>query len=584
MSWLQGWQYRKSHEIQGSTAGAQTDYQVKIVAHYGSEKFSFGAVTNVKADHAHQGITTDGTYVYTTDDSHIYKYRKDGTLVDSRDTSGDGTYGSHNGDLCYVDGKLYVVTCNYPNTPKAAAIAVYDASDLSFIGECVLSNPPDYGAGISYHDGKFWVIFDNPSNKVIWKMTQTDTTTFTKDAEYPLTYEISGGHGYQGCDWYKDYLFCNIHENSSPSTCDVYHWNGTGFDEFQRIDQPSWSGTWGGTAKASQGLAIENDGGTYYVWWASRGNDPDNDFAKTKLILGDWGENVCLNEKCRSDFGDIRFTDSDGTTELDYWMEDKVDGDYAIFWVKVPNIPAYPDTTTIYIYYGNPSATTKSNGADTFIVFDDFEDTDFSDWKSMGASAVMSQAVVDGRKVLKIDRQTTSGANAWKYKGAFSSLTSYVVECLEKDEDTSYNVAAGLAFAIDTANTRSYAVNLEGTSSYGKQYISKYYGDAGYDHFVSAIISLAKNAWYKHQAIVNGDTITYKVYDLSGNLRLSISGSDTEYPKTGFFGIRIWRSYSYFDDFRVRKYVDPEPSHGDWGSEETLSKKPTNLILTVTPL
>ena len=44
-------------------------------------------------------------------------------------------------------------------------------------------------------------------------------------------------------------------------------------------------------------------------------------------------------EKCRSDFGDIRFTDSDGVTELSYWMEEKVDGDYAVFWVKVPSIP-----------------------------------------------------------------------------------------------------------------------------------------------------------------------------------------------------------------------------------------------------
>jgi len=53
----------------------------------------------------------------------------------------------------------------------------------------------------------------------------------------------------------------------------------------------------------------------------------------------DDGEDVYLNGKCRNDFGDIRFTDSDGVTELSYWMEEKVDGDYAIFWVKVPSIP-----------------------------------------------------------------------------------------------------------------------------------------------------------------------------------------------------------------------------------------------------
>jgi len=53
----------------------------------------------------------------------------------------------------------------------------------------------------------------------------------------------------------------------------------------------------------------------------------------------DSGEDVYLNEHCRTDFGDVRFTDSDGETEIPYWMEEKVDGDYAVFWVKVPSIP-----------------------------------------------------------------------------------------------------------------------------------------------------------------------------------------------------------------------------------------------------
>jgi len=34
--WLSGWSYRKSHEINGSSAGAVTDYQIKIIVHYES--------------------------------------------------------------------------------------------------------------------------------------------------------------------------------------------------------------------------------------------------------------------------------------------------------------------------------------------------------------------------------------------------------------------------------------------------------------------------------------------------------------------------------------------------------------------
>jgi hypothetical protein len=65
--------------------------------------------------------------------------------------------------------------------------------------------------------------------------------------------------------------------------------------------------------------------------------------------------------KARLDYEDIRFTDSDGSTLLNYWQE--ADGR---FWIKVPSIPA-SSTKTIYVYYGNPSATSMSSVQNTFI-------------------------------------------------------------------------------------------------------------------------------------------------------------------------------------------------------------------------
>ncbi|RLE48498.1 MAG: hypothetical protein DRJ31_07160, partial [Candidatus Methanomethylicota archaeon] len=83
----------------------------------------------------------------------------------------------------------------------------------------------------------------------------------------------------------------------------------------------------------------------------------------------DVGASVYLNGKCKSDFSDVRFTLSDGVTELPYWIEEKVDGDYAVFWVMIPSIPAYPDKTLIYVYYGNPSAKSNSDKESTFPYF-----------------------------------------------------------------------------------------------------------------------------------------------------------------------------------------------------------------------
>jgi hypothetical protein len=68
---------------------------------------------------------------------------------------------------------------------------------------------------------------------------------------------------------------------------------------------------------------------------------------------------------CQNDFDDIRFTKADGASELDYWRERYVSGEYAVFWVEFDTIPASPNTTTFYIYYGNPDASSGSNGDNT---------------------------------------------------------------------------------------------------------------------------------------------------------------------------------------------------------------------------
>jgi len=63
----------------------------------------------------------------------------------------------------------------------------------------------------------------------------------------------------------------------------------------------------------------------------------------------------------RPDCGDIRFTDSDGNTLLNYWIEPNTcNTNNTKIWVKVPFIPG-GSSKTIYLWYGNPNATSMSN-------------------------------------------------------------------------------------------------------------------------------------------------------------------------------------------------------------------------------
>ncbi|MEM0243336.1 MAG: DUF2341 domain-containing protein [Candidatus Aenigmatarchaeota archaeon] len=80
-------------------------------------------------------------------------------------------------------------------------------------------------------------------------------------------------------------------------------------------------------------------------------------------------QNLISQGKMRSDCGDIRFTDSDGSTLLNYWIESGCNTTNTKIWVKVPNIPANSNKI-IYLYYGNPSATSIGSGVSTFLAFD----------------------------------------------------------------------------------------------------------------------------------------------------------------------------------------------------------------------
>jgi len=81
-----------------------------------------------------------------------------------------------------------------------------------------------------------------------------------------------------------------------------------------------------------------------------------------------------LSGMMRTDCGDVRFSDEKGNS-LPYWIQPNTcNTNETIIWVKVPYIP--PNSTTmIYMYYGNPSATSESNANEVFLFFDDFSGT-----------------------------------------------------------------------------------------------------------------------------------------------------------------------------------------------------------------
>ena len=79
----------------------------------------------------------------------------------------------------------------------------------------------------------------------------------------------------------------------------------------------------------------------------------------------------------KPDGSDVRVRASDGVTNLSHWIENwSSSSQVATVWALVPSIPS--GTSTIYLVYGNSSASTTASGTNTFLLFDDFSSADAS--------------------------------------------------------------------------------------------------------------------------------------------------------------------------------------------------------------
>jgi hypothetical protein len=88
-----------------------------------------------------------------------------------------------------------------------------------------------------------------------------------------------------------------------------------------------------------------------------------------KVLLG----SSFVYSRARADGGDIRFTLADGETTVPYWIDGWNPGAAAgLCYVNIPSLPA--GVTSLFLYYGNPTAASAASGIATFDIFDGFED------------------------------------------------------------------------------------------------------------------------------------------------------------------------------------------------------------------
>jgi len=614
--WIQGdWQYRRSHVINPSP-GAGSNYQVRITVYHSSpvtqhyltnwNKYAGNPLFTPDANRAWPAcIYHDGIYYmylgYYTSRSDIRLYTStDGINFAEHPNSPvitRGSAGSWEGvsiephSIIYIDGQWRLYYCGL-DASGVWRIGYAYSSDLitwtKYSGNPIMSpvSPETSVADpqVFLWKGKVWMQYSARGfgGSSSWSLTvawSNDGVSFTKSSLNPIRVDASPGGVYvlnddEICGLVRVYEN-GVWEVEAFHSTDGEHY--TYYNDGENVMKVGSSGQW--DAADIGHLDLVKIGDVYKCYYA--GKDASGTFriglatTTTLTEVSDEGETVHLNGHCRTDFGDVRFTGADGVTLLDYWMESKVDGDNAVFWVEVAD-DLSTNNATIYVYYGNPDATTTSNGDNTFLFFDDFLGTsyDSNKWQVEGSPTV---TVSNCELKLQID----SYSGSWSAHG----LRSKTFQMDEK------RIITKMKFSVNSGSVATNAYE----AYYSKGQCNKVDFDASVDNLYASADKRDIGGSFDDLLLLSGYTVdTYHTFYLARQSQVLKAWLNGEYKGqisstnvndgSAYIALCLeeWDSHSTiigtYDYIAVAKYVDPEPSHGAWGNEEQEGVQPTPSI------
>ena len=254
----------------------------------------------------------------------------------------------------------------------------------------------------------------------------------------------------------------------------------------------------------------------------------------------------------KNDGGDLRFTASDETTLLDFWVE-KVEGTapnrVAYVWVKVSE--SLDNNVDIYCYFGNSGASNYSNGDNTFLFFDDFNDGVLSTTKWTIDQGSNYEEANDVLKITGNNAYTTilsiqsfNNARRYKCKGRLDTTHLGYYYYIRKYEPY---------FIVHYESDPNIEAHQVGESG------DLIVGDTGLNAPLDAVWEIV---W---------DQNGYADFYINDSLKRQ---GDTAGTNSSPLGIRVYDDDDYctWDWIFVSKYVKPEPVFSSAGAIESISR------------
>jgi hypothetical protein len=279
--------------------------------------------------------------------------------------------------------------------------------------------------------------------------------------------------------------------------------------------------------------------------------------------LTDYCVNVTVpydNEFMRYDFGDIRFG-TDYGLNLPYFRRQMVEGDFAEYIVKIPVIPASPETITIYLYAGNDQAQDRSDGLNTFEFFDHFDegytpelDTDKWTYTTNGVttaniddSVLTLEADLPGHTTKLISKTSFGENHILGVRAKFSTPGGSCYASFGFDNDSTRYAKEYL-----DQTTSKFNVNDAGSEDTGDDHRSSF---TPTDYYVYEIQNKPTNGISENIDFTPVDDSTVNI----------TTAMPVEF-KTYALGTA---QYIYVDYVYVRHAIDNEPSIGELGTWAT---------------
>ena len=240
--------------------------------------------------------------------------------------------------------------------------------------------------------------------------------------------------------------------------------------------------------------------------------------------------------------------------------------DYATFWVEVSS-DLSTISQTIYIYYGKSDATSLSNGINTFLAFDNFDDNSISgDWSSIETDAGCNQTETNGEMQLGLV------GGGWQCSGVYwNALSRKLSDGMRITWDMKQSGTSYAILAITPDTTTAFWDQIVNTTDLHFATSSPFRALGGNTSGLWDEASSADDCitYHKYELTLENTNITVSVDNvLKFNDAHSIQWVD-QVAYTRFMAMYTGTQIAYFDNFYMTKYVSPEPVHGTWGNQET---------------